>query len=123
MLCALLATDLPPNGDYRTIQVFLRLADDGWRMASLYFCQPHTQNQGMLRAILNREDCQHLAAPGNITYVGQEFPTLANGQPQERDFAVLKVDADEGDALWRPGFYRVDADLMELNSVLLTLAR
>ncbi len=71
-------------------------------MASLYFCQPHTQNQGMLRAILNREDCQHLAAPG---------------------FAVLKVDAEEADTKWRPGFYRVDADLMELNSVLLTLAR
>jgi len=35
-------------------------------------------------------------------------PTLANGQPQERDFAVLKVDAEEGDAQWRPGFYRVD---------------
>src|SRR5258708_25374142 len=77
----------------------------------------------MWRAILNREDCQHLAAPGKITYVGQEFPTLANGQPQEPDFAVLKVDAEEGDAQWRPGFYRVDADLMELNSVLLTLAR
>ena len=30
--------------------------------------RPHFQNQGMLRAILNREDCQHLAAPGKITY-------------------------------------------------------
>jgi hypothetical protein len=92
-------------------------------MASLYFCQPHTQNQGMLRAVLNREDCQHLAKPGAITYLGEEFPKLANGDQQDRDFAVLKVEADEADAKWRSGFYRVDADLMELNSVLLTLAR
>jgi hypothetical protein len=92
-------------------------------MASLYFCQPHTQNQGMLRAVLNREDCQHLAAPGSITYVGEEFPNLSNGQRQARDFAVLKVDAEEADTRWRSGFYRVDADLMELNAVLLTLAR
>jgi hypothetical protein len=92
-------------------------------MASLYFCQPHTQNQGMLRAVLNREDCQRLAAPGAITYLGQEFPSFANNSRQDRDFAVLKVDADEANPQWRSGFYRVDADLMELNSLLLTLAR
>jgi hypothetical protein len=77
----------------------------------------------MLRAVLNREDCQHLAAPGAITYLGEEFPDFKNGHREERDFAVLKVDAEEADAKWRAGFYRVDADLMQLNSVLLTLAR
>jgi hypothetical protein len=92
-------------------------------MACLYFCQPHTQNQGMLRAVLNREDCQHLAAPGAITYLGLEFPNFAKDSRQEPDFAVLKVDAEEANTQWRSGFYRVDADLMELNSVLLTLAR
>ncbi len=92
-------------------------------MASLYFCQPHARNQGMLRAVLNREDCQRLAAPSAITYLGEEFPSLTNGHRRDRDFAVLKVDAEEADMKWRPGFYRVDADLMELNSVLLTLAR
>jgi len=92
-------------------------------MASLYFCQPHTQNQGMLRAVLNQGDCQHLAAPGAFTYIGEEFPSLANCPANERDFAVLKVDADEADTKWRSGFYRVDVDLMQLNSVLLTLAR
>jgi hypothetical protein len=92
-------------------------------MASLYFCQPHTQNQGMLRAILNREDCQHLAAPGHITYLGDQFPSPASGARDGQDFAVLKVDVEEANTKWRSGFYRVDADLMELNSVLLTLAR
>ena len=80
----------------------------------------------MLRAVLNREDCKHLAAPSAITYLGAEFPNLSNGskgREQQRDFAVLKVDAEEADTQWRSGFYRVDADLMELNSVLLTLAR
>jgi hypothetical protein len=48
---------------------------------------------------------------------------LANGARQDRDFAVLKVDVEEADTKWRSGFYRVDADLMELNTVLLTLAR
>ena len=91
-------------------------------MASLYFCQPHTQNQGMLRAVLTREDCQHLAAPSAITYLGDEFPDFAKDH-RTGDFAVLKVDAEEADTKWRSGFYRVDADLMELNSVLLTLAR
>jgi hypothetical protein len=92
-------------------------------MASLYFCQPHTQNQGMLRAVLNREDCQRLASPAAITYLGQEFPSFANNPQQVTDFAVLKVDAEEANTQWRSGFYRVDADLMQLNSVLLTLAR
>ncbi len=92
-------------------------------MANLYFCQPHTRNQGMLRAVLRREDCTHLAAPSAVTYVGQEFPNLANGSSEARDFAVLKVAAEEADAHWRCGFYRVDADLMEINAVLLKLAR
>jgi hypothetical protein len=77
----------------------------------------------MLRAILTREDCQHLAAPSAITYLGDEFPNFAKDHRTERDFAVLKVDVEEADTKWRSGFYRVDADLMELNSVLLTLAR
>jgi hypothetical protein len=77
----------------------------------------------MLRAVLNREDCQRLAAPGAITYLGEEFPDIANGARQDRDFAVLKVEADEANTNWRSGFYRVDADLMELNAVLLTLVR
>jgi len=77
----------------------------------------------MLRAVLTREDCQHLAAPSAITYLGDEFPNFAKDHGTERDFAVLKVDVEEANTKWRSGFYRVDADLMELNSVLLTLAR
>jgi hypothetical protein len=92
-------------------------------MGNLYFCQPHTKNQGMLRAVLTREDFSYLAAPNAITYLGEEFPNLADHPQESRDFAVLKVAAEEADTNWRRGFYRVDADLMEINAVLLRLAR
>jgi hypothetical protein len=92
-------------------------------MPNLYFCQPHAQNQGMLRAVISLEDCRHLAAPEKVTYLGEEFPKLGDAAGQLPDFAVLGVTADEADAQWRPGYYRVDADLMELNAQLLTLAR
>jgi hypothetical protein len=92
-------------------------------MASLYFCQPHAQNQGMLRAILKREDCKHLADPTALTYLGEEFPNVAQDGREARDFALLRVTAEEADAQWRPGFYRVDADLMELNARLMVLSQ
>jgi hypothetical protein len=92
-------------------------------MPNLYFCQPHSRNQGMLRAVLSREDCRHLADPKAITYLGEKFPDLLDGSPQSRDFAVLKFTAEEADGQWRSGFYRLDADLMEVNAALLKLAR
>ena len=110
-------------GDFRTIHPALIHVDNSVCMPNLYFCQPHTQNQGMLRAVLSREDCQYLADPKLITYVGEQFPNVTAGPRDGRDFAVLKVAAEEADSQWRKGFYRVDADLMELNSVLLRLAR
>lgn len=92
-------------------------------MPNLYFCQPHSRNQGMLRAVLSREDCKNLADPKAITYLGEKFPDLLNGPSQSRDFAVLRFSPEEADSQWRCGFYRLDADLMELNAVLLKLAR
>jgi hypothetical protein len=92
-------------------------------MPSLYFCQPHAQNQGMLRAIISLDDCRHLAAPDKVTYLGDQFPKLGDTPGQTEDFAVLGVTAEESDSQWRPGYYRVEADLMELNAQLLILAR
>jgi hypothetical protein len=92
-------------------------------MANLYFCQPHPQNQGMLRAVIPLKDCRRLVAPGKITYIGEQFPAVWQGQGPAKaaDFAVLGVKADEADGDWRPGYYRFDADLTELNAQLLTL--
>jgi hypothetical protein len=92
-------------------------------MANLYFCQPHAQNQGMLRAVISKEDCRHLVAPNSVTYVGDRFPTVFEGSSKSADFAVLGISPEEADADWRPGYYRVEADLTELNAQLLTLAR
>jgi hypothetical protein len=91
-------------------------------MPNLYFCQPHAQNQGMLRAVLTLEDCKYLP-PHSVTYVGDHFPSLADNPAKAPDFAVLSVAASEANGKWRSGFYRFDADLMELNSVLEKLAR
>jgi len=92
-------------------------------MPSLYFCQPHAQNQGMLRAIVSLEDCKYLVTPERMTYVGEQFPKMSDGSRQAADFAVLGVDSSEAQGDWRPGYYRFEADLMELNQQLLTLAR
>jgi hypothetical protein len=92
-------------------------------MPNLYFCQPHAQNQGMLRAVLSLDDCKFLVAPDSAVYVGEQFPAMANKPDKAADFAVLSISAEEADADWRSGFYRFDADLMELNAVLLRLAR
>jgi hypothetical protein len=92
-------------------------------MPSLYFCQPHAQNQGMLRAIISLDDCRHLAAPERVTYLGDRFPKFSDAPGQMQDFAVVGVTPEEADAQWQPGYYRVEADLMELNAQLLILAR
>ena len=92
-------------------------------MPSLYFCQPHAQNQGMLRAIVSLEDCKNLVAKDKMIYVGQQFPKVYEGSSRSADFAVLSVDASEVEGEWRAGYYRFEADLMKLNQQLLTLAR
>jgi hypothetical protein len=92
-------------------------------MPNLYFCQPHAQNQGMLRAVLTLDDCRHLVDPHPATYVGDRFPNISNESAPAADFAVLSVSATEADAEWRSGFYRLDTDLMELNAVLQKLVR
>jgi hypothetical protein len=92
-------------------------------MPSLYFCQPHAQNQGMLRAIVSIDDCQYLVARDKMTYVGEQFPKVYQGSKQSADFAVLSVDASEVQGEWQAGYYRIEADLMKLNQQLLTLAR
>jgi hypothetical protein len=77
----------------------------------------------MLRAVLSRDDCRHLVSPNSATYLGTQFPVIASESGERRDFAVLSFDDSEADAEWQSGFYRFDADLMEVNAVLLRLAR
>jgi hypothetical protein len=92
-------------------------------MPNLYFCQPHAQNQGMLRAVVSTADCKRLIGSGEAKYVGEQFPTVAGVEDKSKDFAVLGFAPNEAQGEWRAGYYSFDADLMELNAQLLTLTR
>jgi hypothetical protein len=91
-------------------------------MPNLYFCQPHAQNQGMLRAVISTSDCKRLIGAGVAKYVGDQFPAVG-AEGKTADFAVLGFSPAEAQGEWRAGYYCFDADLMELNAQLLTLTR
>jgi len=92
-------------------------------MPNLYFCQPHTKNQGMLRAVLSVNECERVVSKHPATYVGEDFPRLGSGPENADDFAVISFSPDETTASWRSGYYRVDSDLTKLNESLLALSR
>jgi hypothetical protein len=76
-----------------------------------------------LRAVISMADCQRLVGSSTATYVGDDFPKVYEQNGQAGDFAVLGISADEANTEWRRGYYRFEADLMELNAQLLTLVR
>jgi hypothetical protein len=90
-------------------------------MPNLYFCQPHAQNQGMLRAVLSMEDCGRLVRPESTTFLGDHFPAFADAPDELQDFAVVGVGAAESSKEWQAGYYRFAANLTELNAALLRL--
>jgi hypothetical protein len=92
-------------------------------MPNLYFCQPHAKNQGMLRAVLSVNECDRVVSKHPVTFFGENFPSLVEGQGLAGDFAVLRFAAEESVGNWRPGFYRLDSDLVELNDALRDLQR
>ncbi len=77
----------------------------------------------MLRAVLSVGESEHVVRQHAATYVGDQFPKLANEQASASDFAVLNFPPDETPAGWRPGYYRLDSDLTKLNESLLALSR
>ena len=92
-------------------------------MPTLYFCQPHAKNQGMLRAVLSVNECERVVREYAATYVGSEFPKVANERGSANDFAVINFPPNETPAGWRSGYYRLDSDLTKLNESLLALSR
>jgi len=92
-------------------------------MPNLYFCQPHAKNQGMLRAVLSVNECDRVVSKHPVTFFGDRFPSLSEGLTDGGDFAVLKFAAEETVGDWRPGFYRLDSDLVALNDALRDLQR
>jgi hypothetical protein len=92
-------------------------------MANLYFCQPHAKNQGMLRAILTLAELETMAREHQLTYIGSEFPILADSQEADHDFALLGVRSEETTPALRQGYYRIESDINSINEALLKLAR
>ncbi len=77
----------------------------------------------MLRAVLSTNECERVVSQHPATYVGDQFPKLGNEQEAASDFAVINITLDETPAGWRPGYYRLDSDLTQLNESLLALSR
>jgi hypothetical protein len=77
----------------------------------------------MLRAVLSVNECDRVVSKHPAIYVGESFPAVANGQGAAKDFAVLSIRPDETSEVWRPGYYRLDSDLTQLNEALLALSR
>jgi hypothetical protein len=75
----------------------------------------------MLRAVLSVNECERVVREHAATYVGDEFPKVANGPAN--DFAVINFPPNETPAGWRSGYYRLDSDLTKLNESLLALSR
>jgi hypothetical protein len=92
-------------------------------MPSLYFYQSHAKNQGMLRAVLSVKECEQVVSRHPVHFFGDNFPTFADSSAATRDFAVLRFAAEETNGKWKPGFYRVDSDLNQLNDELRELQR
>jgi len=77
----------------------------------------------MLRAVLSVNECERVVSKHPATFFGENFPSLAEGSGGAGDFAVLKFAAEESVGNWRPGFYRLDSNLVELNDALRDLQR
>jgi hypothetical protein len=110
------------KGAVRTIKVFLATADYHY-MPNLYFCQPHAKNQGMLRAVLSLNECKRLVNGHSATYLGEQFPHFSDTNASGADFALLRVVEGETNPDWRPGFYKLESDLNDINEALRMIAR
>jgi hypothetical protein len=92
-----------------------------YTMPNIYFCQPHARNHGMLRAVLSIQECERVVSPQQVTYVGERFPAVASAA--KKDFAVISFRPEETSHSWRPGYYRLDSELSQINESLLALSR
>ncbi len=75
----------------------------------------------MLRAVLSLQECETVVSPQHTTYVGEQFPLVAGST--KKDFAVISFRPEETTQSWRPGYYRLDSDLSQINDSLLALSR
>jgi hypothetical protein len=77
----------------------------------------------MLRAVLSVKECERVVSQHPAKFFGDSFPSLEENGAGGGDFAVLRFGAEETVGDWRPGFYRLDSDLVALNDALRDLQR
>jgi len=77
----------------------------------------------MLRAVLSVHECERVLSEHNVTYVGENFPSVGGGNPAADDFAVISFHPHETTPQWRSGYYRLDSDLTKVNEALMQLSR
>jgi hypothetical protein len=85
-------------------------------MPNLYYCQAINRGSAVLRAVLSAEESKNLLKLHPAQYAGQQFPMAA--PDQATDFAVLRILESEPSAECRPGFYRFDADLLQIEEAV-----
>jgi hypothetical protein len=87
-------------------------------MPNLYFCESENQSRGMLRAVLSWEDCNRVVNYGSAIHLGDKFPSGSTNGSCRSTVAILYVRPEEASENWGAGFYRIDADVMEIDEAL-----
>ena len=87
-------------------------------MPNLYFCESEDQSRGMLRAVLSWEDCNRVVNYGSAIHLGDEFPSGSINGSCRSTVAILYVRPEEANEEWGAGFYRIDADVTEIDKAL-----
>ncbi len=72
----------------------------------------------MPRAVLSWEDCNRVVNYGSAIHLGDKFPSGSINVSCRSTVAILHVRPEEASAKWGPGFYRIDADVMEIDEAL-----
>lgn len=87
-------------------------------MPNVYSYRRSGSPQGALHAVLTWDDCFHVLCTGLAHYLGKHLPDLSR---ETTDFALFHVAAEEAEAEWAPGYYRLETDLVRLNRAILAL--
>lgn len=85
-------------------------------MPNIYYCQSINRGSGILRAVLSWEEGTKLLKLQPVQYAGPQFPTTTPGQ--KVDFAVISILEAEPNEEWHPGFYRFDANLVQIEEAV-----
>jgi len=87
-------------------------------MANIYFCQGHAENHAFLRAVLSLGQLKEVLSTHTCFYLGKKFPVSSERTNESHEFAVLSIGKEQSDQDWRPGFYRFDTGLKQLDGTL-----